>query len=302
MENESSITHNTLLEAQQPPIKNFIKSIVIGSRDSSAETSIGDGKEINNNFSFCVGEKKFNLILSDCLDAMKEIPSDSIDLVVTSPPYNKTGFRGGRRMNRMGDAWNKADIHYENFDDDMPEEDYQEWQIKVLNEMHRILKDGGSVAYNHKVRTNNYMASFPIEWLIKTNLKIRQEIVWDRGSTPELDNIRFLPTTERVYWLFKGAKPKYFNKEMSKHKEVWRINADSGNDHPAPFPKVLSDRLVVAFSQEGETVLDCFMGSGTVGISCADHKRNFIGIELNERFMNMAKKRISAMANQIKLF
>ena len=249
--------------------------------------------------------EKFNLILGDCLLKMKEIESESIDLVVTSPPYNKAGLAGFIRTRHKRDSWGTGrNIEYggkaEN--DFMPEADYQQWQIEVLDEIHRVLKDGGSCCYNHKVRTVNYVASFPTEWILKSKLKVRQEIIWDRGSTPELDNIKFLPTTERVYWLFKGEKPKYFNTEMSKHKEVWRLNPESGSKHPSPFPIEISDRCVAALSQEGELVLDCFMGSGTVGQSCIKQNRNFIGIELNEEYYAMSKQRIEAERNQIKLF
>lgn len=297
---------HTLNEAGTPesPQAVSFNRFVLSSGGLSADTSIRSTEEGNNNF--CFGEgKKFNLILGDAIAKMQEIETGSIDLVVTSPPYNKAGFEGFIRKRHSRDSWNGGrNIEYgEDAENDfMPDEEYQQWQIKVLNEIHRILKVGGSCCYNHKIRVRDYVASFPTEWICKSELKVRQEITWDRGSTPAVNNIRFYPTTEKIYWLFKGDKPKYFNGDMAIYKEVWRLNPDSGNEHPAPFPIELSDRCVVALSQENETVLDCFMGSGTVGQSCMKHKRNFIGIELNEKYYKLAKGRISAEQNQIKLF
>ena len=82
----------------------------------------------------------------------------------------------------------------------MNELEYQEKQIKVLNEMQRILKDDGSVFYNHKIRVANHKASHPIEWILKSNLNFRQQIIWNRKSSTALSPIRYFP---RIIFMFR---------------------------------------------------------------------------------------------------
>jgi len=240
----------------------------------------------------------------DCRETMKRMPDGFVDLVVTSPPYNKAGHEGFIRKPHPKDSGAARNIEYDSDanNDFISEYQYQNEQIQILNEIYRVLKDGGSVAYNHKVRVRDYVCSFPTDWIQKTQLKIRQEIVWDRGSTPSLNNIRFYPTTEKIYWLFKGDKPKYFNSGCAIWKESWRINPDVGNDHPAPFPEQIARRCIVALSQPEEIVYDPFMGSGTTAIACIKEKCSFIGSEISKNYCDQANIRIKNLQSQKTLF
>src|SRR3990167_9959703 len=110
------------------------------------------------------------LIHGDCLIEMRKIPDKSIDLVLTSPPYNK------RSKNKSFSNWSGASIDYGTYADDMEEEDYQQWQINILNECSRVIKNTGSVFYNHKNKRIDSLIISPMEWITKSNLKIRQEI------------------------------------------------------------------------------------------------------------------------------
>ena len=92
----------------------------------------------------------------------------------------------------------------------MPEELYQQWQIEILKECYRVLKEDGSMWYNHKNRIKNGKQIEPYQWLYKTPFTIKQEIVWQNGSQ-NFDKIRFYPMTERVYWLAKNPKTKMIN-------------------------------------------------------------------------------------------
>lgn len=122
---------------------------------------------------------KIDLRRGDCLELMKDIPDNSIDLIITSPPYN---------IGKM----HSNQLQFGTYDgNDMKEEDYQEWQIKVLNECFRILKDDGSMFYNHKVRIKNGKAIHPLEWTKKSNFILKQEITWDMGKSANCDKIRF---------------------------------------------------------------------------------------------------------------
>ena len=132
----------------------------------------------------------------DALNLALELKDESIDCTVTSPPYNKRGIGGG--------LFHK--ITYENYDDNVPEDNYQEQQIKLLDIIYDKTKEKGSLFYNHKVRYRNSNAISPWEWLIKTRWNIRQEIIWNRGSGPEISGYRFIQTDERIFWLCKGSK------------------------------------------------------------------------------------------------
>ena len=92
----------------------------------------------------------------------------------------------------------------------MPEDLYQKWQIEVLNECCRVLKQNGSMWYNHKNRIKNGVQITPYEWILKSDFIVKQEIIWENGSQ-NFDKIRFYPMTERVYWLAKDSKTKMFN-------------------------------------------------------------------------------------------
>lgn len=243
------------------------------------------------------------LICGDCLDALAGIDDGCVQLIVTSPPYNKEGLNASkdRSPTIKGRRWTSHHIDYGAFDDNLSEPEYQAWQVAVLAELYRVCGDGASLFYNHKPRTKMYRVVHPLEWIFKTEWRLAQEITWDRGSTPAIGPTRFYPTTEKVYWLFKGDKPRVFNREYANHKEVWRIGAEQDNPHPAPFPLEIPLRCVGACSTTGDTVLDPFMGSGTTGIACAQLGRNFIGIEKTPRWHELAQRRIEQARAQLAL-
>ena len=109
-----------------------------------------------------------DLRTGSCLNLALDLEDDSIDCTVTSPPYNKRGVGGG--------LFRK--IEYQDFDDTLPEDEYQEQQIELLDIIFDKTKDGGSLFYNHKVRYDKGGAISPWQWLIKTKWNIREEIIW----------------------------------------------------------------------------------------------------------------------------
>ena len=149
------------------------------------------------------------IYLEPCEETLKRFEDNSIDLIITSPPYNI----GKMHSNRLQFG------SYAN--NDMKEPDYQKWQIEVLNECYRVLSENGSMFYNHKVRIKDGKAIHPMEWLLKTNFVIKQEITWDMGKSANCDKIRFFPFSERIYWLTKNPKVKLLNKNSLS--DVWRL-------------------------------------------------------------------------------
>ena len=216
----------------------------------------------------------------DCLEGMKRIPDGSIDIIITSPPYN------------IGKMHSNTTQHGTYAGNDMKESDYQKWQLDIFSEMYRVLKDEGSLFYKHKVRIKKGMAIHPLEWILKTDFVLKQEITWDMGKSPNCDKIRFFPFSERVYWLTKNTKTKIYN--VNNLSDVWRVvptHKRKGTGHIAVMPTEIAD--IVLQSVEGDVVLDPFMGSGTTAIAAIDTGRNFIGFELDEEYHKLSEQRIS---------
>jgi site-specific DNA-methyltransferase (adenine-specific) len=232
------------------------------------------------------------LVLGDCMKVMSEIESDSIDLIVTSPPYNKAGLSGGK-IKLGNQVWKNFNIDYATYDDNMSEEAYCEWMIQVLNEMKRIIKPNGSIFFNHKPRRNKNKAYLPTDFIHKCDLDIYQLIIWNRLSSPNIRKDILLPCTEHIYWLTK-SKPKTFKSNLDKqfHSEVWVINPDKGNPHPAPFPQKLVENCMLLTTEEGDLVFDPFLGSGTTAVVSKKHNRNFIGSEIDPGYIAISEERL----------
>lgn len=232
--------------------------------------------------------KIYNL---DVLEGLKQLPNNSIDVGITSPPYNKLGLRNGQKQ--QGSDWNGY-ITYENFDDNMSENEYQKWQIDILNEIKRILKPGGSFFYNHKNRRFNKTEYSPYEWISKCNLNIYQTIIWDRKSDVNNNSHFFQPIYELVYWLTKDNKkaPKFFKKNLKEQKSIWSISPKINIPHPAPFPEELVEQCILATTEPGDIVFDPFMGIGTTALVAKKLGRNFIGFEISENYIKLANENL----------
>lgn len=221
----------------------------------------------------------------DCLEGLKTLPDESVDLIITSPPYNlgKTHHTGSKRFSSY-------DVH----NDNMPEPDYQAWQIDVLSECYRVLKPNGSMLYNHKNRIRRGVQISPYEWLFKIPFVIKQEVVWFNRSQ-NFDKCRFYPMTERIYWLAKAPGTKLFNAiNCTDLFDTKRWPAQGTKKaHKRAFPVEMVQDLLACFP-DAKTVLDPFMGSGTTAVGCIRAGRDFIGFELSEEYCDIAKKRIES--------
>lgn len=230
-----------------------------------------------------------DLRLGDCIDEMKKIPSDSIACIVTSPPYNKKGLIG--KVKPGNQVWKKFNIDYDSYGDDLSEVDYHNWMIDVLNEMKRIIKPDESIFFNHKARRHKNKLHLPTDFISKSDLNVYQLIIWNRLSSPNIRKDLLLPCTEHIYWLTKG-KPKVFKDQIPSEyqSEVWIINPDKNTKHPAPFPKKLVETCMLLTTEENDLCLDPFLGSGTSAIVARDNNRDFIGIEIDPKYMDLTKK------------
>lgn len=240
---------------------------------------------------------------TDVLEGLKQLDDNSVDIMIFSPPYNKHGLRNNGKevtQNNIKSAsvqrnWVQSIAYGGDFNvDNMKEDDYEQWQIEILNECYRVLKEDGSIFYNHKNRLYGGEVYSPYKWLYQTPFKIRQEIVWDRGSTCILAPIRWLPTTERVYWLTKSKQTKFYRNINGEHKtEVWKIGIERNNPHPAPYPLELPNTILDNFPKDEKLlIVDPFVGSGTTIISALQHNHNYIGFDIFQEYVDMTEERI----------
>ena len=219
----------------------------------------------------------------DCLEGLRALEDESVDLIITSPPYNLG------KSHHTGNNHFKA---YTDYDDDMPEELYQKWQVEILNECHRVLKKDGSLWYNHKNRIRNGEQIEPYRWLYKTPFIIKQEIVWQNGSQ-NFDKCRIYPMTERVYWLTKDAKTKLFN--AINHHDIftraeWQPVKTKGAFKRA-YPEKMVEDIISCFP-DVRIVLDPFSGSGTTCCVAKRMGKDYIGFELSTDSCKIAEERL----------
>ena len=229
------------------------------------------------------------IICGDCLETMKSMPEKCVDLIVTSPPYNlKNSTGNGMKPCTKSGKWAGAALQngYANYDDNMPMDKYNEWQHNCLTEMWRLLKDDGAIFYNHKWRVQNGLIQDRHE--IVQDFAVRQIIIWRRKGGINFNPGYFLPTYEVIYLI---AKPDFkLVPKANAVGDIWEFTQELNNEHPAPFPVALIDRIIS--STTAEIVLDPFMGSGTTAIASIKNNRKYIGIELSPEYCEMAERRI----------
>lgn len=234
-------------------------------------------------------EKYLNRIINaNCMDVLKELPDNSIDLVVTSPPYNLKNSTGNGMKDGRGGKWANAALikGYDTYDDCMPNNEYAKWQHEVLLELVRIIKDDGAIFYNHKWRVQGGLLQDRSD--IVYDVPLRQIIIWKRKGGINFNAGYFLPTYEVIYLIAK--KDFKLAPRCNRYGDVWEIMQEQRNDHPAPFPVELIDRIIS--STNAQVILDPFMGSGTTAVVAAGLGRDFIGIEKSEKYCEAAKQRI----------
>ncbi len=239
------------------------------------------------------------IICGDAIDVMKEIPDSSIDIVITSPPYNLKNSTGNGMKDGRGGKWKNAALvnGYSNYDDNLPHQEYVEWQRKCLTEMFRLIKDDGAIFYNHKWRVQGGLLQDRAD--IVAGFPVRQIIIWRRKGGINFNPGYFLPTYEVIYLI---AKPNFkLAPKANAYGDVWEFKQEMKNGHPAPFPVALIDRIIS--STTGNIILDPFMGSGTTAIAAMGNDRQFVGIDVSPEYCEMAQKRIdkNKIQSEVKL-
>ncbi|MDG1445850.1 MAG: site-specific DNA-methyltransferase [Methylophilaceae bacterium] len=255
-----------------------------------------------------------NLMQGDCLELMKDIPDRSVDLTVTSPPYDNL-----RTYNGNNEQWGK-----------------HVWR-DVIADLHRVTADGGVVVWvvgDATIKGSETGTSFKQAlWAMECGFNLHDTMIWNKGGFSAVGSLqsRYAPVFEYMF-IFSKGKPKTFKpikdrknkhsgstihgtirgdnggtfpvsgknkkiiRDFGQRFNVWELfphRQRGANAHPAPFPYQLAQDHVFSWSNEGDTILDPFMGSGTTGVAAKNLNRKFIGIELDEEYFQIAKGRIN---------
>ena len=256
---------------------------------------------------------RVDLRQGDCLEVMKDIPDESIDLTITSPPYDNL-----RTYNGNIEQWN-----FDKFKD-------------IAKELYRLTKNGGVVVWivgDATIKGSETGTSFKQALYFKElGFNLHDTMIYEKNNpVPQADKTRYTQSFEYMFVFSKG-KIKTINRmvEPCKHtgkihfgknkinqencdrkidravkefkplKNIWYYNVGNNQSSknkiacgvPAIFPEKLAQDHILSWSNEQDLVLDCFMGSGTTGKMCKLLNRNFIGIEIDEKYFNIAKERI----------
>ena len=219
---------------------------------------------------------------------LNALESDSIDLAVTSPPYNLRNTTGGGFPRNNG-MWKGVKIRdgYDTYEDNMPHDEYVRWQRGILDECMRVIKPNGAIFYNHKWRVQAGLLQDRSDILM--GLPVRQIIIWKRDTLVNFNDSYFVPTYEVIYLIAKPDFKLASGKNM--FTDVWNIPAERDNPHPAPFPIQLAERCII--STNAQVILDPFMGSGTTALAARNLKRHYIGCDISPHYVEMANKRLA---------
>jgi site-specific DNA-methyltransferase (adenine-specific) len=254
---------------------------------------------------------KIDLYHGDCLEVMKSIPDGSIDLTVTSPPYDNLRTYNGYTFDFEG----------------------------IAQELYRLTKDGGVVVWivgDATVKGSETGTSFrQALYFMECGFNLHDTMIYQKNNFSNPSSNRYHQIFEYMF-VFSKQKPKTFNcikdrknvcagqsnwginksrqkngsfkerpkkivSEFGMRYNIWEFMTSKGfatkdeiaYKHPATFPEQLAKDHIISWSNEGDTVLDCFMGSGTTGKMVKQLNRNFIGIEISEEYLQIAKQRIN---------
>lgn len=260
-------------------------------------------KEIkNNNSDIIVNEfpnELLNTIIASSCENMKDIPNNSLHLMLTSPPYNVS----------------------KEYDNDLSLEEYLNLLKNCFTETYRVLVDGGRACINiANIGRKPYipLSDYVSKIMIEIGFNMRGEIIWNKsagagistawGSFQSASNPILRDVHEYILIFSKGnyKRERDKNEKEFRHdnitkkefiewtKSVWTMNTESAKriGHPAPFPEELPNRLIKLFSFTNDIVIDPFMGSGTTAIAAIKNNRNFVGYEINKEYINLANNRI----------
>ena len=226
----------------------------------------------------------------DCLDVMNQLIDRGVkaDAVITSPPYNMNlRVHSGKYVSQYG--WRNINGKYLNYTDDLSMDEYFDFQKSFIE---RALKISDLIFYNIQMVTGNKIALFKTLGYFAD--KVKEVIIWDKEHGQPSMQSGVLNSQFEFIFVFSNNKPynRMFDTAQFKRgieTNVWKIKRRRNKNHKAAFPKELVRRILYNFTTEKATIIDPFMGSGTTGVVCKNMNRNFIGIEIDKHYFDIAK-------------
>lgn len=247
-----------------------------------------------------IPEEFLNKTILGSAENMKELPNNSVHLMITSPPYNVS----------------------KEYDNDLSLKEYLEILKNSFKETYRVLVNGGRLCINlANLGRKPYipLTDYVSQILISIGFNMRGEIIWNKAasaspstawgswqsaSNPILRDVHeyILIFSKGEYKREKNSKLNTITKEqfMEYTKSIWTMNAESARriGHPAPFPEELPNRLIQLYSFKDDIILDPFMGSGTTAVAALKSGRNFVGYEISKEYIKLSEKRINLLLDQ----
>ncbi len=261
------------------------------------KTKVVDGSENP------IPQEYINQILLGTAENMKELPDNSVHLMITSPPYNVS----------------------KEYDKDLSLQEYLDLLVNSFKETYRVLVNGGRACINvANLGRKPYipLSDYISKIMIDMGFNMRGEIIWNKSASaspstawgswmsaanPTLRDIHeyILIFSKGDYSRKRNDKENSISKEdfMAWTKSVWIMKAESAKrvGHPAPFPIELPRRLINLYSFKGDIVLDPFMGSGTTALAASYSQRNYVGYEISEEYLKLCERRIKTHEDQLEI-
>lgn len=222
----------------------------------------------------------------DCLEGMKMIPDGSISLVVMDPPYELQQHNGAGAFGRANRDYHQAIDHLQTGISD-----------EMLRECLRVCKVPNMYIFCSKDQLPQLL-NFAVDNGLAFDL-----LTWHKTNPVPTCNNKYLSDTEYIVFMRKGAK--LFGSYETKHKYyISKTNVEDKKlyDHPTPKPLPLISMLIENSSEEGQTVLDPYMGSGTTAVAALRLRRRFLGFEICQKYFDKAQERISEAKRQLTLW
>ena len=247
----------------------------------------------------------------DCVEKLNaNVDANSVDLIFADPPYNLSGNGLSWKGNKTGGDWYMVDEKW----DKMSDQDYVQFTKGWIGACDRVLKDKGAIY----VACSYHNIAEVMTALKQLNYKINNIITWCKtNAMPNMTKMVFTHSTEFVVWAVKGSGWKFNYEEVKKinpdrqkdgrlkqMRDFWELPLVQGRErlrgengralHPTQKPEEMLKRIILASSNEGDIVLDPFLGSGTTAYIAKKYNRRWIGIEKDEGYVKIARDRMAS--------
>ncbi len=253
------------------------------------------------------------IVVGDALQTLRALPDASVDHCITDPPYNISGYDDKRKIGwiESNPTW-KEQKRFEKIDeawDSFSDDDYSAFTRAWLTEVSRVLKPNGNLLVFGSYH-NIYLVGSTLDQM---GLKINNSIVWyKRNAFPNITGRMLCESTEQIVWAVNGTKKKaknwVFNYEDLKQltangkqmRNMWDIPMTPRSEkefgkHPSQKPLVLSKRLIIGFTRPDEVIIDPFVGSGSFLVAAKGLGRDFLGIEQDAEYADLATRRLRSV-------